>query len=115
MPCVVAQESRSQHWYSGGRPLEPKFIGYATARRNAATITLDRRPVQFGNIPPATWSDTAHVVVSNWGFEPLTVNAISVAHPEFILTDRPAFPATIPPFTELQIGVVFRPTQGGVA
>lgn len=115
MPCVVARESSFQLWYTGGSSLEAKSIGHANAPRNHATITLDTKAVQFGNVPPATLSDTAHVVVSNWGFKSLLINSITAAHPEIILTGRPPFPATIPPFTELQIGVVFRPTQAGVA
>ena len=126
-PTVVRKGDTFQMWYAGGAPWAGG-IGYASSPRAPATMTLatsatmrisvttgvGASAIDFNNIHPGGESDTAHITVSNWGFTPLTVSAINRKLPEFVFCDAPVLPLTIPPFTDYQLNLVFRPTQAGV-
>ena len=111
-PFVRQAGSFYQMWY-GGDSYTGDMIGYATSPRSAATIGLSSSSIDFQNVHPGTDSDTSRVTVTNWGFTLLTISALECRSPEFVLPDLSSLPATIQPFEEMQLSVVFHPSQAG--
>jgi beta-1,2-mannobiose phosphorylase / 1,2-beta-oligomannan phosphorylase len=124
-PAALRVGSTFRLWYSG----RGDAIGLATSPRASATIVLEQSriragslirdtiaptPIDYGNVRPGVLSDTVSITISNWGFTPLVISSISRSRSEFLLSNLPVFPATIPPFAEIRIGVRFGPVQAGV-
>lgn len=112
-PSVVFDGSVYRMWYSGSDPFYSQ-IGYATAPRSPAAILLSDSSIDFQNVQPGADSDTLSVSVSNWGFTPLTISALSHQKTEFILPGLPPLPLTIPPFDQILLALVFRPDRAGI-
>ncbi len=109
-PVVILAGSLFTMWYSGY-----DGVGSASSTLSPPTLTLTNSSKDFLNVSSGDISDTFHVAISNWGVTPLVLSTLSHQHAEFVLSGFPSFPITIPPFEEIQIDVVFHPSQPGQA
>jgi predicted GH43/DUF377 family glycosyl hydrolase len=108
-PFVLLRDSTFYMWYSGS-----DAVGFASSVRSLRSISVSRTSEDFQNVRPGTVSDTLQVSLSNWGFTPLVISSVLQSHSEFAVSGLSPLPVTVPPFDEVSVGIVFRPTAADV-
>ena len=67
----------------------------------------------FGTEELNTFSDTADVIISNYGTDPLIINSIALSQGDFYRVSNHTFPITINTFDSIYVKFVFNPTSLG--
>lgn len=92
---------------SNGFALDIPMTG--TGLSSTATATLNKMSMSFPNQTVGAPSNTQSVTISNTGTSSLTLDSISVAPPDFAVTNLPTFPATINANASLTVNVAYDP------
>ncbi len=86
-----------------------RLIPYPGARIITRTSSIN-----FGKVEAGTTSDTALVIIRNYGADVLSIPSISKSQGSVELVDVPPLTANVGTFDSLQFKVVFRPSAHGV-